>query len=245
MDRCWTFAVRPALTMSVPADDLRSTPIVAPEPRVSRARRGWATAIGAAALVTAVAGAYAGRNPVAAQGVVAEINASAAAQQPAVRNGRLHRELPEPPAGKIVFPVDATTGCALFRDSFGASRGSRTHEGTDIMGLAGRAVYAVADGVLTRRYTNTGTAGYGWTLHDAEAGISYKYFHLTADAAGRNEGETVRVGDVIGYVGDSGTLPGNHHLHFEYRVDATPTSNGTAVDPIPYFDIPIPPCRIY
>lgn len=214
-------------------------------PRRGRRRRGVpliATVLAAAIVTTQTT-----QRPVAAEGEVGEISASADALQQAVRRGWLHRDLPTPPAGKIVFPVEPKTGCALYWTSFGAPRdgGSRAHEGTDIMGLGGQAVYAVADGVLTRRYTNTGSAGYGWSLHDPVTGITYKYFHLAADPVGRAQGQTVRVGDVLGYVGDSGTVAGNYHLHFEYRINSTPSRDGPAVDPLPFFDTPVPPCRFY
>lgn len=216
-------------------------------PSRPRRRRPRGARLAGAVLAVGILAAQASQRPVAAQGVVGEITAPAAALEQAVRRGWLHRDLPTPPAGKIVFPVEAKTGCALFWESFGAPRdgGSRRHEGTDIMGLGGQAVYAVADGVLTRRYTNTGSAGYGWSLHDPDTGITYKYFHLAADPVGRALGQTVRVGDVIGYVGDSGTIPGNYHLHFEYRINSTPSYDGPAVDPLPYFDTPVPPCKYY
>jgi peptidoglycan LD-endopeptidase LytH len=144
-----------------------------------------------------------------------------------------------PPPGKIIFPVDVRSDCYVL-DNFGDCRGtncSRRHEGLDIMGSRGQAVYAVAAGVLTKRYTNTGTAGWGWTLYDAATATTYKYFHLTENPAGRSLGSRVEVGDVIGYVGDSGTTAGNYHLHFEVR------PNDVAVDPLPVLHVDTTVCR--
>ena len=47
--------------------------------------------------------------------------------------------------GELIFPVDPGSDCYVL-DNFGDGRdaGSRLHEGIDIMGSAGRAVYAVA-----------------------------------------------------------------------------------------------------
>ncbi len=86
----------------------------------------------------------------------------------------------------------------------------------------------MAAGILTKRYTNTGTAGWGWTLHDESTDTTYKYFHLAEDAVGLVEGSSVSVGQELGFVGNSGTAGvNNFHLHFEVR------PNNVAVDPLP------------
>ena len=142
----------------------------------------------------------------------------------------LPRDTPPPPVpeGKLMFPVAAGSDCYVL-DNFGDARGStRLHEGVDIMGSAGNEVFAVASGVFTKRYTNTGTAGWGWTLYDESTDTIYKYFHLAEDSGGFVEGSSVRAGDTIGYVGKSGTYGvDNYHLHFEVRPD------NVAVDPLP------------
>lgn len=142
------------------------------------------------------------------------------------------------PEGKLLFPVDVGADCYIL-DNFGDDRGGRQHEGLDIMGSAGRPVLAMAAGTLTKRYTNTGTAGWGWTLFDGATNTTFKYFHLTADANGLVEGATVAVGDVIGYVGASGTSsPDNFHLHLEVRPGNVP------VDPLPLLHVEPTGCRI-
>jgi murein DD-endopeptidase MepM/ murein hydrolase activator NlpD len=141
--------------------------------------------------------------------------------------------------GKLMFPVDRGSDCYVL-DNFGEPRSpTRLHEGVDILGSAGRAVYAVADGTLTQRYTNTGTAGWGWTLYVASTNTSYKYFHLAEDPNGLVEGAKVARGDVLGFVGSSGTSSEtNFHLHFEVR------PNNVAVNPLPLFIAIPPPCRV-
>ena len=143
-------------------------------------------------------------------------------------------------AGKLLFPVDPGPDCYVL-DNFGDGRdaGTRLHEGIDIMGSAGRPVYAVAGGTLTKRYTNTGTAGWGWTLYDAATKTTYKYYHLTEDPNGLAESAVVEAGDVIGYVGSSGTSSDtNFHLHFEVR------PGNVAVDPLPLLSIDAQVCRV-
>lgn len=146
---------------------------------------------------------------------------------------------PPAPAGMLMFPVLPGRNCYVL-DNFGDTRGTdRVHEGVDITGSAGQPVYAVASGVLTKRYTNTGTAGWGWTLYDASTTTTYKYFHLAEDPAGFVEGNPVTIGDTIGFVGNSGTVGvDNFHLHFEVR------PNNVAIDPLPLLVIDRKACGV-
>jgi len=141
---------------------------------------------------------------------------------------RLSLRPPPVPEGKLMFPVEVDSSCYVL-DNFGDARGRfRLHEGVDIMGSAGKPVLAVASGVLTKRYTNTGTAGWGWTLYDESTDTTYRYFHLEEDAVGLVEDSSVELGQTLGYVGKSGTFGvDNFHLHFEVRPGNAP------VDPLP------------
>lgn len=148
-----------------------------------------------------------------------------------------------PVAGSIRFPVVVSEGdsCYVGRN-FGACRSgcTRSHEGLDIMADQGLEVIAVVDGELTKRYVDTGSssgAGNGWTLTDEVSGITYKYFHLDSHAEGLEVGDTVTAGQVLGYVGETGTSGANStldnfHLHFEYR------PNNVATDPFDLLDRP-------
>jgi len=152
---------------------------------------------------------------------------------------RLSLRPPPVPEGKLMFPVSPASDCYVL-DNFGDARGStRLHEGVDIMGSRGMPVFAVVDGVLTQRYTNTGTAGWGWTLYDASTRTTYKYFHLAEDAVGLVAGSSVTAGQTIGYVGNSGTFgTDNFHLHFEVR------PNNVAVDPLPLLVVDRKACGV-
>ncbi|WP_416232766.1 M23 family metallopeptidase, partial [Erythrobacter sp. T5W1-R] len=57
------------------------------------------------------------------------------------------------------------------------------------------------------------------------ASLQTRYAHLSRLAVAA--GDTVKKGDLIGYVGSTGRSTGPH-LHYEVRVD------GVAVNPIPY-----------
>jgi len=147
----------------------------------------------------------------------------------------------------ILFPMDPRPRCLVFNNFGGDSKlyGSGSHQGVDIGADRGQAVFAVADGVLVERLENTGAAGFGWRLI-SHAGDQYRYYHLDGFAEGVAEGDTVRAGQLIGYVGDTGNAtPGGWHLHFEVRPGPQPSrGSATPVDPVPLLDIPSV-CTIY
>lgn len=179
---------------------------------------------------------------------ITELNDPGAALEPADRLSLAEQPVvdgpvvDEPPEGLLIFPLEPETDCYIL-DNFGDARGSsRLHEGVDILGSAGQPVYAVAGGVLTNRYTNTGTAGWGWTLYDEATNTTYKYFHLMEDANEHVEDDVVELGEIIGYVGDTGTSEGNFHLHFEVRLGEG--SGTTAIDPLPLLHIDTEMCGV-
>ena len=138
-----------------------------------------------------------------------------------------------PPSGKVMFPlgIPLPTSNIYVLNNFGDCR---THEGLDILAAkGGNPIFAVADGELVKWYTNTGTAGWGWTLFVAETNTTYKYFHMADNRNGLNVGDRVTRGATLGFVGNSGTSSAdNFHLHFEVRPNDVP------VDPFPLLDIP-------
>lgn len=116
--------------------------------------------------------------------------------------------------GRMAVPVAGVAPGSL-RDSFleARSRG-RTHHAIDIPAPRGTPVLAVADGVVVglRNGANSGLAIY---VLDAARRQSHFYAHLDRYADRLAQGDTVRQGQVIGYVGDSGNAgAGNYHLHF-------------------------------
>ncbi len=171
-----------------------------------------------------------------AEGSIARLDQPGTALRTAERLSLRPSPVPE---GMLMFPVAPASDCYVL-DNFGDARGAtRLHEGVDIMGSAGQPVVAVVAGVLTKRYTNTGTAGWGWTLYDSATDTTYKYFHLAEDPAGLVEGDSVTPGQTIGFVGSSGTSgENNFHLHFEVR------PGNVAVDPLPLLVVDRDTCGI-
>lgn len=93
------------------------------------------------------------------------------------------------------------------------------HAGVDISCHYGQPIMAPADGVVT--YAGF-YSGYGRMLIvDHGNGISTRYGHLSGFAV--TDGQTLRKGEVIGYVGMSGRSTGAH-LHYEVRIHDTPVN---------------------
>jgi murein DD-endopeptidase MepM/ murein hydrolase activator NlpD len=102
-------------------------------------------------------------------------------------------------------------------------RTKRLHTGLDIGGSSGDPIYAAKGGevIWAKR-----RGGYGHTvLIDHGDGITTLYAHMSSYES--SFGDFVTRGDVIGYIGSTGTST-SPHLHFEVRV------NGNPVDPMPY-----------
>ena len=121
--------------------------------------------------------------------------------------------LPEPPA--LQLPV-AGVAARDLRDTFAERRDGdrRGHEAIDILAPRGTAVLAVDDGRIVKLFPSK-PGGITIYQFDATGQFAYYYAHLDRYAAGLVEGQTVRRGSVIGYVGSSGNASaGTPHLHF-------------------------------
>lgn len=125
------------------------------------------------------------------------------------------------------FPV-AGKGNASIQSFWGAVRdaGKRSHEGIDIFAKRGTPVIAVADGVITRAGEH-GIGGKQVWLRTGIFGKSVYYAHL--DRIAVQGGMSVKTGDTLGFVGNTGNAKGGaHHLHFGVY-------NGYgAVNPLPF-----------
>ena len=79
----------------------------------------------------------------------------------------------------------------------------------------------------------------GLTLYefDSTETVAYYYAHLDRYAAGIKEGQQLKQGEIIGYVGSTGNAnPSAPHLHFA-MFKLSPEKHwwqGTAVNPYPY-----------
>ncbi|WP_084142105.1 M23 family metallopeptidase [Hyphomonas johnsonii] len=88
------------------------------------------------------------------------------------------------------------------------------HTGVDFRARRGTPVRAGGDGVIERMEFSD---GYGRNVRiQHKRGYGTLYAHLSGFAPGIKAGDSVRKGDVIGYVGDTGSATGAH-LHYEIR----------------------------
>jgi murein DD-endopeptidase MepM/ murein hydrolase activator NlpD len=121
-----------------------------------------------------------------------------------------------------------------LRNTFDELRGgTRRHEAIDILAPRNTPVFAVENGKIARLFLSD--AG-GITIYQFDPSETYVYYyaHLERYAEGLKEGDTVRRGQVIGYVGTTGNAPRDTpHLHFAiFRMtDEKRWWQGTAIDP--------------
>ena len=133
----------------------------------------------------------------------------------------------------LAIPVQGVGRDRLTRTFSDQRSGGRTHEAIDILAPMDTPVVAVEDGTIARLFLSK--AG-GITVYQFDPGQRYCYYyaHLDRYADGLREGQTVKKGQVIGYVGVSGNAPKQTpHLHFAiFRLtEAKHWWEGTAIDP--------------
>jgi peptidoglycan LD-endopeptidase LytH len=114
----------------------------------------------------------------------------------------------------LLIPVVGVAPRQL-RNSYHEGRsGGRTHRAIDIHAPRGTPVVAVADGTVLRLHSGA-TGGHSIYHLDDDGRTRYYYAHLDRYAEGLRQGQRIRRGDVIGFVGDTGNAaPGDYHLHF-------------------------------
>ena len=146
-----------------------------------------------------------------------------------------HATLPaDKPSDWMMIPVAGVRADQL-RDDFDGARAGHRHQALDIMAARGTPVVAAVDGTIRKLFTSR--AG-GLTIYefDRDGTMSYYYAHLDRYVAGLREGNEVKRGEVIGYVGSTGNAPAHApHLHFAITV-LPPTKEwwkGQVIDPYP------------
>ncbi|MCR5013615.1 MAG: M23 family metallopeptidase [Bacteroidales bacterium] len=102
---------------------------------------------------------------------------------------------------------------------------SKFHSGIDFAAAVGTEVFVTADGVVEKLEQNFW--GYG-NMITVDHGYGYKTRYAHLSRFGSHEGQKVKRGQVIGYVGSTGKSTGSH-LHYEV------IKNGELTDPMHFF----------
>jgi len=114
-------------------------------------------------------------------------------------------------AKHLTIPIRGLKPEALTPQFFDA-RGEHGHEAIDIVAERGEPVVAVEDGTIAKLFLSK-PGGITIYQFDPTETYAYYYAHLDGYAEGLAEGQTVRRGQVIGFVGSTGNAA-QPHLHF-------------------------------
>ncbi|MCL1498264.1 M23 family metallopeptidase [Xanthomonas nasturtii] len=119
------------------------------------------------------------------------------------------------PGSGLLIPVQGI-GASQLQDTYTDARSEgRVHDAIDILAPTGTPVVAVADGTVEKLFNSERG---GLTVYQFEPGGNYCYYyaHLERYADGLAETQSIKRGQVIGYVGSTGNAnPAAPHLHFE------------------------------
>ncbi|HUR48955.1 MAG TPA: M23 family metallopeptidase [Acidimicrobiales bacterium] len=127
------------------------------------------------------------------------------------------------------FPI---AGYATFVDDWWFPRFTPSfhlHQGTDIFAVHGTPVRSPVDGILKQ---GNGAVG-GLAAYVTQPDGTYFYLaHLSGFAPGQTTGQRVKVGEIVGFVGDTGNAAGGApHVHLQLH-----PKGGPPVNPKPYLD---------
>lgn len=146
-------------------------------------------------------------------------------------NGNNEGENSAPEKLTFISPVvgDIAKGHSLDVPVFSTTLGDwRIHTGIDISAEEGAEVFAAADGVVSKVWSDP---FHGKSVEITHAGgVVSVYSNLSGDAVTVKEGDEVKSGAKIGCVGDTSLteLADEPHLHFEVKVE------GVSVNPLDY-----------
>jgi len=120
-------------------------------------------------------------------------------------------------SGSMIWPVNGP-----ITGAFGEQRPGHIHAGIDIAAGEGTPIHAADSGKVVLTQGVGASGGYGnYTCVQHTGTLSTCYAHQSR--FGTSTGASVRKGQVIGYVGNTGHSFGAH-LHFEVRVNGRPVS---------------------
>lgn len=149
-------------------------------------------------------------------------------------------EEPKPATAASVGDIPADGGGTFMRPASGAissgygRRGSGMHYGIDIAAKGKVPIVAAADGSVTRSYYSS-SYGEAIILRHSIGGKTYEtvYAHMRKGSRTVKTGATVKRGQVLGYMGNTGDSDGQH-LHFEIHSPTWNSAKSNALNPANY-----------
>lgn len=132
-------------------------------------------------------------------------------------------DLDDDPVDDLPIPILFGVDLSDLYPNFGDPRdgGAREHEGLDMMATDGTPIVSPTKAVVIRVGDGSGSGKYVSTANPG--GETFVYMHLS-DVADIEVGDELEVGDLIGFVGNTGNASGGAaHLHFEIRENREPT----------------------
>jgi murein DD-endopeptidase MepM/ murein hydrolase activator NlpD len=131
------------------------------------------------------------------------------------------------------FPVLGSHDFGSAGARFGAGRSGHTHQGQDVMAACGLPLVAARGGAV--QYSGyEGNAGNYVVIDGKGTSLDFMYAHL-AQPSPLKTGDSVRTGQPIGVVGETGDATACH-LHFEIWTGPGWYQGGSPVDPLPYLE---------
>jgi murein DD-endopeptidase MepM/ murein hydrolase activator NlpD len=128
------------------------------------------------------------------------------------------------------FPILGPHEFAMGSGRFGAGRAGHSHQGQDTMAACGTPLVAARGGVVQFAGFQS-LAGNYIVIDGRGTTVDFMYAHL-AEPSPLHTGETVRTGQPIGVVGDTGDATACH-LHFEMWSAPGWYEGGSPFDPLP------------
>ncbi|HXV16522.1 MAG TPA: M23 family metallopeptidase [Gemmatimonadaceae bacterium] len=137
----------------------------------------------------------------------------------------------------LIIPVAGVAAKDLV-DSFDDERsGKRHHNALDIMAKRNTPVLAAVSGTVLKLH-NSVAGGLSVYMSDPTSRFVMMYAHLDSYKPGLAAGQTVKQGDLLGFVGSTGDAsPLAPHLHFQITRNDNMKEwwKGTPINPFPIF----------
>lgn len=134
-----------------------------------------------------------------------------------VSDAQIRSAIAELSARHLLLPIDGISADNL-KGSFYEKRGDSVHEATDILAPRNTPIRALEDGTIAKLFLSRFG---GNTIYQIDPSGKYVYYyaHLEKYEPNLKEGDKVKRGQIIGFVGTSGNAPPNTpHLHLSISV---------------------------